>query len=425
MKIVMVSREFPPDTHVGGIATYTAIAANLLATRGHEVHVLCNGVKTEILRQGNLHVHRIAMAPHPLPQGRIFYRLRDFVRRRLPIYLDALTWAKTVAHYAARAPEISHADAWEWPETNGEGAYLSARLGALAGLSAATRICRIHTSWMPGTEHHPLERFLLLRLQRRACALATHTVSPSRAMAEGYARQVLRLPTKVTVSPNPMRFWRQPIDFQTKAIHHLLFIGRIEYRKGIDVLLDALDKLDLSTENLPCRLQVRAIGAWHEPYIAEDVKAQGRLREALAKPHPLIELDYQGSCPHADLPRHLDWAGLLVMPTRMDNYPYVLMEALSRGCCVLASQVGGLHEICGNQPFALWTEAGNAEDLALKMREWLGKSENWQGLSQEAAAYALRQFGEDAGYRRLMDLYAGERKQNLEAGSVSSHQAPA
>ena len=41
MKIGILSREYPPLTHVGGIATYSAAPAALMAREGHEVHVVC------------------------------------------------------------------------------------------------------------------------------------------------------------------------------------------------------------------------------------------------------------------------------------------------------------------------------------------------------------------------------------------------
>lgn len=426
MKIVLVSREFPPDTHVGGIATYTAMAAQMLAAHGHEVHVLCNGSTTQSHRDGNLHVHRIAMGPHPLPGGRLFFCWRQYVRRKWPTYLDALTWAKTVACFAHKHRDLLAADAWEWPETNGEGAYLPLLEGWArpdAQAKPPVRICRIHTSWLPESAKDLMERFLLLRLQKKACALATSIVSPSQAMATDYARKVLRLKNPIMVSPNPMRGWPQPLNRSAKAMHHILFVGRIEFRKGVDVLLDALEILSDSLPEDSPRLQIRLVGAWHPPYIAEDGAVQAKVHEALAKPHAKFGLDYQGPCPHAELHQHLDWAGLLVMPTRMDNYPYVLIEAMTRGCCILASQVGGLPEICGGQPYAFWAQPGNPADLARKMREWLGQADAWQGFSHEAENDAKRRFGEEAGYHRLMDLYAGKATTDLRQEGLPPRQA--
>ncbi len=41
MHIALISHEYPPDTAVGGIATYVKQAAAMLAGRGHKVEVFC------------------------------------------------------------------------------------------------------------------------------------------------------------------------------------------------------------------------------------------------------------------------------------------------------------------------------------------------------------------------------------------------
>ena len=43
--------------------------------------------------------------------------------------------------------------------------------------------------------------------------------------------------------------------------------------------------------------------------------------------------------------RHYDWAGALILPSLMENYPYAALEGLSRGCFLLGSDVGGIPEI--------------------------------------------------------------------------------
>ena len=40
MRICFVSREFPPETHTGGIGTYTYKTSAALARLGHEAHVV-------------------------------------------------------------------------------------------------------------------------------------------------------------------------------------------------------------------------------------------------------------------------------------------------------------------------------------------------------------------------------------------------
>jgi len=398
MRLILISREYPPDTHVGGIATYTQMVAEMFSTRGHEVHVLCNGRRTGILRRGDLTIHRIAMGNHPLPQGRFAYRLRAWVRTHLPSWLDAVTWARTVGQYAERHLRPERGDVWEWPETNGEGAYLP------AWVAQSPTFCRIHSAWLDESWRNGFERWMLLRLQRRACRRAERVISPSRAMATDYARRKLGLKA-VEVAPNPIRNWFQPLHLEGKRKERLLFVGRMEYRKGIDILVGACRILAVNNPSLVVRL----VGALHPPSSPRDEKAQSELAQGLRDfSQGPLRLEYYPACAREELYQHLDWAGLLVMPTRMDNYPYVLLEGLARGCCLLTSDIGGIREICGDQAFAQCIPPGDPEVLAEKMRQWLKGSADHSPLWRQAAAFFAERFGEESGYRRQMKLYGGE-----------------
>src|SRR5690606_17064039 len=144
-----------------------------------------------IAAEDGVTVHRVPMLPHHFRPGRLWHPYRRAYRRLLPHYLDALTWARTAARYIASRPEFAALEAWEYPETMGEGALLPS-----AGMRAL-RVCRIHSGWTDSLADNALERRLLLGLQRRACLAAGRVVSPSAHMAGAYARDRLGLPGKV------------------------------------------------------------------------------------------------------------------------------------------------------------------------------------------------------------------------------------
>lgn len=235
MKVVFISREFPPARHSGGIGTYTTLVSRMLAKYGHEVYVIANGPEARYDIEQGVHVHRIPMGSHPLPQGKWLYTYRKWVRQCFPKALDAMTWAKTVWDFLRQnLDRFQDVDIWEWPETNGEGCYLH-RL-SLRG----RRFARIHTSWLP--EEIPLfmDRLLLLHLQKKACLNADIVVSPSKAMALDYAHRVLKLKGIVQVSPNPFMSFPEPLSPKNTRGLHILYVGRIEYRKGVDLILQAI-----------------------------------------------------------------------------------------------------------------------------------------------------------------------------------------
>lgn len=400
MKIGIVSREYPPLTHVGGIATYSRTAAGLFADHGHEVHVVCNGPAASVESEAGIVVHRVPMLPHDFPQGRFWYPYRAGYRRYLPQYLDALTWARTAATYVAERLAGGGFDVWEFPETMGEGALLPFR----PGRGRPRLVCRVHTGWMDAIAANALERRALLDLQRRACLKSDRLVSPSAYMAREYVAGTLGIDRAAIVSPNPLRLWSRPIDWAAKSVDHILYAGRVEHRKGLHVLLQALDELGDEARGLT----LRVVGALHPPTRASDRDCANFFQARLAASDRPYALEYAGACAHEDMPAHFDWAGLLVIPSLIENHPYVALEGLSRGCYVIASDAGGLPEIIDRPERGELFPVENSTQLARKIRECRRRD---RGILEQAKAVAGKmreEFAPEACYLRLLEAYGKE-----------------
>ena len=401
MKIGLLSREYPPLTHVGGIATYSAAAAALLARAGHEVHVVCNGPELRVESRYGVSVHRIPMGPHPLPGERLLYPYRAWFRRALPHYLEALTWARTAAHYLEDHLDPAGFDAWEYPETAGEGAFFPRRPGS----HVPRLICRVHTGWMDGYADNRLERRLMLRLQKQACLRADRLVSPSACMAEGYVRGTLGLPRSAEINRNPMLLWDDPIDWEAKAPSHLLYVGRVEHRKGLQVLLEALDSLGAEAEGLT----LRVVGHMYPPTRELDAQCIRDFQAHRDRPQGpggrRYALEYAGPSDHSRMPAHYDWAGALILPSLMENYPYAALEALSRGCYVIGSDVGGIPEIVDRPGRGTLFPPENGAMLARKIREWSHRSRATSAAIRETSEAIRAEFAPDACARRLLGTY--------------------
>ncbi|MDB5047666.1 MAG: family 2 glycosyl transferase [Fibrobacteres bacterium] len=401
MKIGILSREYPPLTHVGGIATYSAAAAELLARGGHEVHVVCNGPESQVVLQRGVTVHRVPMLNHHFPEGRPFYPYRAWYRRTLPHYLDALTWARTAAQYLATQLDPGTFDAWEFPETAGEGAFFPAGSGS----RRPRLVCRVHTGWMDAYADNFLERRLLLALQRKACLRADLLVSPSEYMAGDYVRKTLGLGREVKVNRNPLMLWDDPIDWSAKRTANLLYVGRVEHRKGLQVLLKALDDLGSEAQGIT----LRVVGHMYPPTRELDVKCidffeTHRTGNTVAGRHG-YELEYAGPCDHARMFRHYDWAGVLILPSLMENYPYAALEGLSRGCYLLGSDVGGIPEIIDRPGRGMLFPVENSAFLAQKIRECMRRDREIPESMREVAAGVRAEFAPEACARRLLETY--------------------
>lgn len=110
----------------------------------------------------------------------------------------------------------------------------------------------------------------------------------------------------------------------------LVAVGRLVHEKGFDVLLDALGLL-VGT-GVDARLEIVGEG----PLAAS-------LRERAA--HLGERVRWLAPMPRGDLARHMAGAAAVVVPSRREGLGLVALEALAAGCPVVASRVGGLHEI--------------------------------------------------------------------------------
>jgi glycosyltransferase involved in cell wall biosynthesis len=105
------------------------------------------------------------------------------------------------------------------------------------------------------------------------------------------------------------------------------------------------------------------------------------------------------------MPDHYDWAGALILPSLMENYPYTALEALSRGCYVIGSDVGGIPEIVDRPERGTLFPAENKAILARKIREWSVGNRGLPAGTREATEAIRAEFSPDACARRLLGTY--------------------
>ena len=131
---------------------------------------------------------------------------------------------------------------------------------------------------------------------------------------------------KIRVLHNPIEADRFASAPPAERDIDLLYVGRLSWEKGVDVLLEAVSGLPPSTRLV--------------------VAGEGRLRRSLESSAREIdcEVEFAGWVDREQLPRLMARARLLVLPSRTEAHPMVALEALAAGLPVVASNVGGVAE---------------------------------------------------------------------------------
>lgn len=134
-----------------------------------------------------------------------------------------------------------------------------------------------------------------------------------------------------------------------------LFIGELRSLKGPDVFVDALAGVSKAGGPLPTAVMV-GDGTERDPLIRQ-AEVTGTSAQIRFLPPMQARAAFR-------------LARIVVIPSRAEALPYIVLEALAAGRPVIASRVGGIPEIVGDNSAALVQP--DAQELARKMKAVLG-----------------------------------------------------
>jgi glycosyltransferase involved in cell wall biosynthesis len=186
---------------------------------------------------------------------------------------------------------------------------------------------------------------------------------------------------------------RKPGEFQ------LLFLGRLSYEKGLDVLLRAIEVsaalpivLDVVGDG-PERASLEAMA--QSLKIAHKVKFHGFERNVM---------------------KHLSNADILVMPSRTEAMPMALMEAATLGIPIVASSVGGIPEIITHLENGVLVDPADACALSDAIETVTADMPAFKKRSAKAAKIISKRFSAEGWVRGAVDAYT----RALQSGSETN-----
>lgn len=247
-------------------------------------------------------------------------------------------------------------------------------------------------------------RRMVARLERRALRRARNVIVISRYVLDVLPTDIRGLRTFDIENPIARDFFEgQPAD--DRARKGIVFVGMIQPRKGLDVLLRAVSLL--SVQERPEWLKI--IGGTipgHSGYEA--------VLKAYARERALDEfVQWIGPLEQAVLRQELRAARALVLPSREETAPMAIAEAFACGTPVVASDVGGVRYMIEPGITGFLVPPDSPSELADALRAVLA-------LDSRCAAQRARQVSEaryhpdrvaaatERVYRSVLDTHLSE-----------------
>ena len=182
-------------------------------------------------------------------------------------------------------------------------------------------------------------------------------------------------------SPRPRLEARDALGLEPGS-RMVLFVGRIQRLKGLEVLLRAFARLG----DLDARLVVVGgqRGTGHES------REIGRVQHLAAKLGVEDRTRFVGAVAHERLPLYYSAADVTVMPSSYESFGLVAVESLACGTPVVATRVGGLSSVVRDGETGLLVPWRDAQLFADRLRQVLTDAPLRQRMANQARASVLR-----------------------------------
>ncbi len=332
MKIALVS---PYDySHPGGVVNHIRSLAEQYTRLGHEVRVIAPTSD----KAGNNEAEFVCM-------GRA---------RTIPVPGTVLRISLSV-HLAPHIKEVLAREKFDIVHLHEP--FMPMLCSAVLRFSNGVNVGTFHAcAGKPGYAFgRPVSSFLLKRRNRKLCGRIAVSHAASRYASKS-------VPGEFTVIPNgvDLRVFNPeaaPMAEYKDGKLNIVFVGRLESRKGVNYLLAAFSKLKAEFPHI--RLLVVGPGVRlrhkYEKYVSEN---------------GIEDVVFTGPVPFNDLPRYYQTADIFCSPaTGQESFGIVLLEAMALGKPIVATSIEGYSTVVTHGHEGLLVPPRRTDALAEALRK--------------------------------------------------------
>jgi glycosyltransferase involved in cell wall biosynthesis len=332
LRIAFATCEYVTEKNFyGGLANYTHRVAKALAGMGHDVHVVTlSEIDGAEFEHGGVRVHRVT-------GGRLAARLNRLTRRRLDLTTRFLDLSFKVHRELRRLHAQKPFQLFQFPNYS------------VCGLVSALRLDVPH--FIRASIYQPeLNEAAGVRLSLDARAVewleglqlrvSRHVYAPSHTLRRTLVERAGLRDVRVIHPPfyPETDEWDDSVyERRLRGKEYLLFFGRFQLHKGIHTLADALPRFLERFPDAHAALVGQDSATALAPSMFDYVRERcGRFAERLVMP---------GSLRHSQLYPVIAGARLVVLPSRLENFPNACLETAGLGKAMVGTRGTGVDEL--------------------------------------------------------------------------------
>lgn len=403
LKILYITPEYPHLEPSGGIASYIQDVAGAIAAFGHDVKVLCamelpgDVPPVFIIREEKVEIHFVSKR-----RARWFARLtkapiiRNLLRTILPDPRPLIAPMAIFLHWLDLTkrwvPDII--EAFDWQAT---GLFISLYKRGIpfvfrGGGHCKAVLTRNNIPWTPYLEsQHRLERW---------CARHSSLLVPCSELLGQDQQKDFHLPQeKILPVPNCVSSIALT---QRKAKHQgwggklkAVFVGRLEFRKGIDLLIKAAQSLF----PLYPFVEYHCLGR-------VDIDPLSLVEKSPMAGDFIKNIFVTGSLPRQGVYEYISTCDFAVFPSRYEPFGIVALEAMACGLPVIVSDGGGWREAVEDGRSGFICKANDEVDLRSKIEMMIKMSSiERMAMGERGRHKVIRNYSPPIIGNRMLEIY--------------------
>lgn len=201
---------------------------------------------------------------------------------------------------------------------------------------------------------------------------------------------------KMQYIPNPIDLQKMPKpDY---SLHYrVMFLGWVIKEKGIEELLEAWQELYPSHSEW----QLDVVGPYKKEYF-----------DWLISEYDISGVNFYGEKEHDEAMRMLNESDVFVLPSYTEGCPYVVLEAMALGKCIIASDVGNIPSMLENNAGVL-VKSKDISDLKKSLNNIMQYPNDYRIIRENAWNKTYEIYSIDVitrSYRNIWNMAMGENE---------------